>query len=238
VPVGPTRPRTSLPQRRPLILASGITVIAAALALNISDGHSPFAAVAVADQPIAELAVAAPDPTTTPEAIALSDETATPDDPSPTPRPAKVKAASTPRPRVAAAASPATAPSKPRPTAKPTPRPTAKPKPTPKPTAAPAQDTPTLAVDVRNGNPALSWTTCTSEAFKAYAVVRSTDSEIHYPPEDHDTVVAMVTSRADTRQADTGAAAGVRVWYRVWCLSRTDNEYKTIWRTPTVSVTP
>jgi hypothetical protein len=68
-------------------------------------------------------------------------------------------------------------------------------------------------------------------------VVRSLDSEIHYPAEDKDTVVALITSAGTTSITDTGAPNS-KVYYAVWCLSKSDGEYKTIWKTPTVVYEP
>ena len=234
-----------MPQQRPAIVASSVTAVAAALIIGLTGGHSPFGTVIVsAGQPVADADLGLP--TDSPAAIAL-----VPDEPEATPKPTKKpsKASATPRPKststkAKATAKPATA-ATPKPagaaaTPKPTPKPTLKPtpKPTLKPTAPPASDSPTLTVGVSRGNPVLSWTTCTSSAFDGYAVVRSTDHEIHFPAEDHDTVVAIVTSRSSTSLTDAGAPSGVRVWYGVWCVRKSDGEYKSIWKTPTVSVTP
>ena len=105
--------------------------------------------------------------------------------------------------------------------------------PTPRPTPAG-----NLSITVSGGQPTLSWTTCTAANFAAYAVVRSTTSEIHFPAETNNTLVAMVTDPAATSLIDTGAPAGVRSYYRVWCTYVADTEYKTIWTTQTVSVVP
>jgi outer membrane biosynthesis protein TonB len=221
-----------LPKPRPFIAATCVTAVVAALTFALAGAHSPFAVVA-ADQPLPELAglaEATPEPTDDAVAIVETEEPATA---TPTKRPSKPRAAATARPRAASNRPAAT----PRPTAKPKPKPKPTPKPTPRPTAAPAQDSPNLRVEVDDGRAVLTWTRCTSGSFAAYAVVRSTDNEIHFPAEDRDTVVAMLTDRGSTRVTDRDAPNGARVWYRVWCVSRSDGEYKTIWRTPTVSVT-
>jgi hypothetical protein len=240
-----------MPHLRPLITASSFTALAAALAITFSSGHSPFAqvAVAAADQPVA--AADATNPTASPAVAALLATDAPSADPSTADRTASsAPTATTPGPvAVAPVAVTRSAPTwtpTSRPTARPTSRPTAPPvgtaaptpSPIPQPTAAPRSAAGSLSVSVAGGSPVLSWTACSAANFAAYAVVRSTDSEIHFPAEDHDTLVAMVTSAGSTRLADTGAPAGVRVWYAVWCLSQSDGEYKTIWKTPAVSVTP
>jgi hypothetical protein len=235
------------PQARPLLTASAVTVISAALVITLSGGHSPFgqAPVAVADQPVAAADLSAFGASPEPLAVVPSDAPAPhAATPGPTRKPARTSSivygapvtkpaagwpAATPRPTPRAT---------PRPTPRPTPSPRPSPRPTPEPTDTPAQGAGTLSVSVSGGNPDLSWTACTSASFRAYAVVRSTDSEIHYPAEDRDTVVGLITAAGTTHLTDSGAPSGVRVWYRVWCLSRQDNEYKTIWTTRTVSVTP
>jgi hypothetical protein len=47
-----------------------------------------------------------------------------------------------------------------------------------------------------------------------------------------------VKDAGSTSLVDNGAPAGVRSYYRVWCTSNEDGEYKPIWTTPTVSVIP
>ena len=237
-----------MPQARPLITATAITAIGAALVIAFSGGHSPFAQapVAAADQPVAAADLS--QPTASPDALAVvAADSPTPDaaTPGPTRKPARTSTNTYAAPVTQPAAAWPAATSRPTPgaTPRPTTRPTSTPRPTPRPTPEPTDTPPqsssgSLSVNVSGGNPVLSWTSCTSASFKAYAVVRSTDSEIHYPAEDHDTVVALITSAGTTRLTDSGAPSGVRVWYRVWCLSQQDGEYKTIWATPTVSVTP
>ena len=80
-----------------------------------------------------------------------------------------------------------------------------------------------------------TWTTCTTSGFYAYALVRSTDSEIHYPPEDRDTLVAEVTSNATTSAVDSPVPAG-SLWYRVYCLTRSGGETRVSKTTPTVKI--
>ncbi len=94
--------------------------------------------------------------------------------------------------------------------------------PTQAPTAATAFS---LSLALSNGNVVASWTSCAVAGFAGYAVVRSTDAEIHYPPEDHDTLVASVTSQATLSFTDPGVPAG-NLTYRVYCLRRHDNETK------------
>ena len=253
----PTATSPAVPSLRPLASATAVTSVAAALALILSGGHSPLAdrpaATAAADGQVARVEAAAPaDATALPAPSQGSDNPDTTAGPgSATPGVRQVPgtlAAATPDPaagRSTAVRTGAAPGATPRPTSKPTPRPATGPD--PQPTAAPTLDptaapTPrpsgTLSVSVDAGTPVLSWSAATASSFAAYAVVRSLDSEIHFPAEDLDTVVAMVTSAGTTRLSDSAAVAGTRVWYRVWALSRSGGEYTQIWASNTVAVTP
>jgi hypothetical protein len=106
--------------------------------------------------------------------------------------------------------------------------------PNPTPTAAPVAFR--LTASVVGGDVRVDWTACTASGFSAYAVVRSGDSEIHYPPEDLDTVVARVSTVSSTAVTDTAAPSG-KVWYRVWCLTSSGGETRTAAVTNTVAVT-
>ena len=110
----------------------------------------------------------------------------------------------------------------------------ATPKPTAPPTAPPAAAF-TLSLRLAGGGVDATWTTCSVSGFDSYALVRSTDREIHYPPEDHDTLVASVGSRSTTSASDPEAPSG-RLWYRVYCLVRPENERKVAATTSTVSI--
>lgn len=228
---------------RSLPTAAAITAVAAAAAIILSSGHSPFASGPAADGQQVPIAA---DPTAAPTELAV---VAT-DPPAPVSRPTAPPAnhassrgpQATPRITSGGGSSNPT----PHPTPRPTPRPTPTGAPTPEPTdpprsqptPAPTRQTGSLSVTANGGNPQLSWSTCTSASFAAYAVVRSLDSEIHYPAEDLDTLVATITNPNTTHLTDSGAPSGVRVWYRVWCVSNGGGESRTIWTTPTVSVTP
>lgn len=113
----------------------------------------------------------------------------------------------------------------------------------PAPTAAPAAPVAAVAAAVFSlaiapgpGGLVGTWTTCPVDSFDRYALVRSLDSEIHYPPEDRDTVVAEVSSQTTTSATDGTAPSG-RLWYRLYCLTNRDNELKTAGVTPTVAIT-
>ena len=107
------------------------------------------------------------------------------------------------------------------------------PRPTPRPT--PGVGGFSLALSLSGGSVVADWTACSPSGFSGYALVRSTDSEIHYPPEDRDTLVTTVAPGGGTKATDSGAPAG-RVWYRAYCLTRSDNETRVAGATNTVSV--
>lgn len=100
------------------------------------------------------------------------------------------------------------------------------------PTARPA--TFSLSLALASGGVLASWTRCSASGFDSYALVRSTDSEIHYPPEDGDTLVARITNAATTSRLDA-APSGSR-WYRLYCLIVNDGETKTAGTTATVRI--
>jgi hypothetical protein len=111
--------------------------------------------------------------------------------------------------------------------AQPTPRPTARP--TPRPSGF------TLALSLGGGGVIADWTACSAAGFDSYALVRSRDQEIHYPPEDLDTLVARISSASTTAVTDIGAASGSN-WYRVYCLTRSDGEVRTAASTATQKI--
>jgi hypothetical protein len=103
--------------------------------------------------------------------------------------------------------------------------------PNPTPTAAGFH----LTLSLSGSDVRVDWTTCTASGFSAYAIVRSRDSEIHYPAEDLDTVIARVTSASSTALTDAAAPSG-QSWYRIWCLTRSGGEERTAATTNTVGI--
>jgi hypothetical protein len=80
-----------------------------------------------------------------------------------------------------------------------------------------------LTLSLSGGGVRVDWSACSVSGFAGYAVVRSLDSEIHFPPEDRDTEVARITS-ASTTVATDGAAPTGRLTYKVYCLVSRDHE--------------
>jgi hypothetical protein len=81
-----------------------------------------------------------------------------------------------------------------------------------------------LTLSLVSGDVRADWTACPSTGFTGYALVRSLDPEIHYPPEDRDTVVAQVGS-GTTGATDSNAPSG-SLTYRVYCLKNQGGETK------------
>jgi hypothetical protein len=108
------------------------------------------------------------------------------------------------------------------------------PKPTPKPPSQPTSPPGSfsLTVTLGGGGVIADWTTCSAAGFDSYALVRSRDSEIHYPPEDLDTLVARIRTASTTAVTDTSAPAGSN-WYRVYCLTSSGGEIRTAATTST-----
>ncbi len=88
-----------------------------------------------------------------------------------------------------------------------------------------------LTLSLAGGGVQADWTACSASGFSGYAVVRSTDPEIHWPPEDHDKEVARVTSASTTRATDATAPSGT-LTYRVYCLRTSGGETKVALSSP------
>jgi hypothetical protein len=82
-----------------------------------------------------------------------------------------------------------------------------------------------LSLSLAGGDVVVDWTGCSVSGFSGYAVVRSTDGEIHWPPEDRDTEIARVTDAGTTKVTDKGAPSGTMT-YKVYCLRTVDHETK------------
>ena len=115
----------------------------------------------------------------------------------------------------------------PRPTEKPDADPTAKPteKPEPEPTAKPVLS---LSLAIKEGAVFIDWGACEVDGAQVYKVVRSSDSTVKWPAGDNDDLIAAVEVGGSTRAWDEHAAAGKKVWYRVFCLRHTDDGYKVL----------
>jgi hypothetical protein len=93
----------------------------------------------------------------------------------------------------------------------------------------------TLTVTAASGGVQATWSGCPSSGFNSYALVRSRDSEIHYPPEDLDTLVARITDPGQTSMLDAAAPSG-KLWYRLYCLTGS-GELRVAASSPTRTVT-
>ena len=93
------------------------------------------------------------------------------------------------------------------------------------PTPRPVVMARSLTLTVSGGAVRADWETCTYSGFTGYAVVRSIDKEVHWPPESGETEVARIGSRTTTAATDDAAPSGTS-WYRVYCLYTHDGETK------------
>jgi len=94
----------------------------------------------------------------------------------------------------------------------------------------------TLSVNHVDGGIKVDWSSCAADDFAGYSVVRSTDREIHFPPEDRDTEIARITSRSTTSMIDGVAPSGTMT-YAVYCLTRDDGVTRSVARTPSRTIT-
>jgi len=93
-----------------------------------------------------------------------------------------------------------------------------------------------LSLSLVGGGVRLAWSTCTWSGFAGYAVVRSVDKEVHWPPESGDTEVVRIGSRTTTSATDDTAPSGSS-WYRVYCLYTREGETKVAGKTDTRQIT-
>jgi hypothetical protein len=93
----------------------------------------------------------------------------------------------------------------------------------------------TLSVSRSGAQVTLDWSSCARSSFAGYAVVRSTDHEIHWPPEDHDTEIARITAQTTTAFVDANPPSGTMT-YQVYCLASSGGETQSVARTPSRSI--
>jgi hypothetical protein len=107
---------------------------------------------------------------------------------------------------------------------------TPEPQPDPKPTPEPEPDGKVLGltVGIEDGHPWVDWTSCEVDGFDAYKVVRSADSTATYPAGDNDVVIAAVGPDGKTAVWDKEAPGGKKLWYRVFCIDKTEAGHKVL----------
>lgn len=103
-----------------------------------------------------------------------------------------------------------------------------KPDPTPKPEPKPDLGVLGVTVGIDEGHPWVDWTSCEIDGFDAYKVVRSTDSTVTYPAGGNDVVVAAVGPDGKTAFFDKEAPGGKKLWYRVFCIDKTEAGHKVL----------
>jgi hypothetical protein len=76
-----------------------------------------------------------------------------------------------------------------------------------------------LTLQLKDGRPFASWSACEGVEFAYYKLVRSSDSTVSWPTGSGDTLVAAVQPGSKTAAWDSGAPAGKKLWYRVFCVT-------------------
>jgi hypothetical protein len=94
----------------------------------------------------------------------------------------------------------------------------------------------TLTLSHVDGGIKVEWSSCSVSGFVGYAVVRATDHEIHFPPEDVDREIARISSPSTTSMVD-GAAPSGTIAYQVYCLGTKDGQTKWVVKTPLRTIT-
>jgi hypothetical protein len=94
----------------------------------------------------------------------------------------------------------------------------------------------TLTLSHVAGGIKVEWSSCSVSGFVGYAVVRATDHEIHFPPEDVDREIARISSPSTTSMVD-GAAPSGTIAYQVYCLGTKDGQTKWVVKTPLRTIT-
>jgi hypothetical protein len=103
-------------------------------------------------------------------------------------------------------------------------------------TPKPKAEVLTLKLTISGDDVKADWSTCHADGFATYVLVRSTNKEVHYPPEDQDSIAATVTSRSTTEATDSDPPSGT-VWYRLYCLATRDGQQKTVAKSGTEQTT-
>jgi hypothetical protein len=108
--------------------------------------------------------------------------------------------------------------------------------PTPTPKPKPSVQELGLTLGKGDGKVKVDWTTCRSDAFASYKVVRSPDSTVTWPAGENDKVVGVIKSRTKTAMVDTSFPHGKKVWYRVFCIADGEHDNMVLGRTTAKSI--
>jgi len=107
----------------------------------------------------------------------------------------------------------------------------------PKPTPAPETAGFGLSVSIVEGKVLVDWSACGAAGFDYYKVVRSKDATVTFPPGDYDAVIAAVGPDGDTAAWDKDVPGGKTLYYRVFCVDKSEAGYAVLAATGTKSVT-
>ena len=82
-----------------------------------------------------------------------------------------------------------------------------------------------LTVVIKEGHPFLDWSECGGLDFDYFKVIRSTDATVTWPKGENDTLVAAIGRDGNSKTWDAEAPAGIKVYYRVFCVRSTEAGY-------------
>lgn len=85
-----------------------------------------------------------------------------------------------------------------------------------------------LELAIKDDHPLVEWGSCAGLNFDYYKVVRSTNSTVSWPGGDGDELIAAVEPGGQRKAWDKHAPHGVKVWYRVFCVRKSDDGYKVV----------
>jgi len=105
----------------------------------------------------------------------------------------------------------------------------------PEPTPEPA--TLRLTVVLKDGHPWLDWSGCASDKFDYYKVVRSKDATVTWPTGENDVLAAAIGNPAESALWDKDAPGGKTLYYRVFCVDKTETGYRVLASSVVKSVT-
>jgi hypothetical protein len=85
-----------------------------------------------------------------------------------------------------------------------------------------------LALGIKDQHPIIEWGSCAGLDFDYYKVVRSKDPTVSWPTGSGDELIAAVERDGYRKAWDKYAPHGDKVWYRVFCVRKTEAGYKVV----------
>jgi hypothetical protein len=94
-----------------------------------------------------------------------------------------------------------------------------------------------LTVSIVEGKVLVDWSACSAAGFDYYKVVRSKDATVTFPAGDYDVLIAAVGPDGETAAWDKDVPGGKTLYYRVFCVDKSEAGYAVLAATATKSVT-